>query len=67
MEVKIHKQGVKYKTDEERQKANRASKLKYSKKPWTCDKCKVTVKIGNKYRHLQSKRHKSDLKNKKYI
>ena len=46
-----------HETDEQRQKAINTSKLKYSKKPWTCDKCQVTIHIGNKYRHLHGKMH----------
>jgi len=58
MEVTVNKKGTKGKTDEERKELIKSSKLKYSAKPWTCNKCNVTIRIGNKYNHLKSKKHK---------
>ncbi len=49
--------GYKYKTDEERQKAKVENWKRFSYKPWTCDKCKVTILRGNKTNHLNSKKH----------
>ena len=53
----IHKQGKRYDTEKEKIKANQASKLRYSTKKWECKSCSITILLGNKWKHLKSKRH----------
>lgn len=43
--------------EEERRKARKAAKLRYAKKPWTCDTCKVTVNRSHKWDHERTKKH----------
>ena len=40
-----------------KEKARKVSKLKYAKKPKTCINCDITILIGNKTKHLKSKKH----------
>ena len=48
-----------YKHVNEKEKRERylASQLRYAAKPWTCTNCEVTIRIGNKTKHLKSKKH----------
>ena len=46
-----------YTNEEDRINARRKSKLKYSKKPWFCETCKITILVGHKSKHLKSKKH----------
>ena len=39
----------------------RANWLKYSEKPWTCDKCGIQIRLGNKTKHLNTKKHRNNL------
>ena len=50
MENPIHRQYVKYETEEDRRKGLLTAFLRYSSKPWTGDVC-------NKTRHLRSNKH----------
>ena len=47
----------KYQSDEERQKARREHKNNYAKKEYNCEICKVTILLGNKYKHQKTKKH----------
>lgn len=47
----------KYFTTEERIAACKRDKIKYSKKDYTCDICSCTIHLGNKWKHLKSKKH----------
>ena len=51
----------KYKSDDERIKANRAQKNKYSRKDWKCDTCGCKLQLGNKSNHLKSEKHEQNL------
>jgi ribosomal protein L37AE/L43A len=57
----IHKQGVVYETEEERRKGFLAALTRYSSKPWTCETCNITIRRGNKTKHLRSNHHKQSL------
>ena len=45
----------KYLTAEERLEAQRDNKNRYSKKPYSCPNCKVTIMLGNKWKHQTTK------------
>jgi len=47
----------KYNTDEERKEGFRQAQLRYTAKPWRCESCNVTIRLGNKTKHLRSKKH----------
>ena len=47
----------KYQTEEERVAAYKAQQNNYAKKIWKCDVCVVEMYLGNKTKHLQSKKH----------
>jgi len=52
-----HKQGQKYDSDEDRKEGFRLAQLRYTAKPWTCESCNLTIRLGNKTKHLRSKKH----------
>ena len=56
-----HKQGQKYDSDEDRKEGFRISQLRYSAKPWYCEICSKTMRLGNKTKHLRSKKHMDNL------
>jgi hypothetical protein len=47
----------KYKSDEERINAYKMQQNNYSMKDWKCVVCDCSIKIGNKTKHLKSKKH----------
>jgi hypothetical protein len=47
----------KYSSEEDRIKAYKAQQNKYSMKDWTCKTCDCTIRLGNKTKHLRSKKH----------
>ena len=47
----------KYQTDEDRIKGRRELQRKYTEKDWHCDVCGCTLRLGNKTKHLKSKKH----------
>ena len=53
---------IKYETDEERLAAIRHSKNNYSNKPFTCSQCGVTILLGNKHKHGNTKKHRRNVK-----
>ncbi len=57
MDNPIHRQGVMYETEEERRKGFLAALKRFSRKPWCCETCHVTILRGNKTKHLRSTRH----------
>ena len=57
MDKSKRKQYEFYTNEEDRINSLRKSKLKYSKKPWFCETCEVTVLRGHKSRHLKSQKH----------
>ena len=50
----------KYNTEEERIEAYKAQQNKYSMKDWKCDICQCIIKLGNKSKHLKSKKHRKN-------
>ena len=52
---------IKYETDKERLAAIRQSKNNYSIKPFTCSQCKVIIQLGNKHRHENTKKHRTNV------
>ena len=57
MDAKIHKQGKRYNTDAERRKGYLDAQLRYGKKEWICETCNIPMSIGNKWKHLKTKKH----------
>ena len=51
----------KYQTEEERTIAYKEQN-NYAAKPWTCEECKCTIRLGNKCQHLRSIKHKNNTK-----
>jgi hypothetical protein len=47
----------KYETEEEKKEAYKEQQNIYAAKPWTCSKCKCTIRLGNKCKHLRSIKH----------
>ena len=47
---------IKYETVEERLAAIRQSKNNYSNKPFFCSHCGVTILLGNKHKHKNTKK-----------
>jgi hypothetical protein len=47
----------KYKSTDERIRAQRAQQNKYSRKEWECDICCCKVQLGNKSNHFKSEKH----------
>ena len=47
----------KYTTAEKRLVAQREQKNTYSKKPYCCPNCKVTIMLGNKWKPQRTKKH----------
>ena len=47
----------KYGSTDEKIKANRAQKNKYSRKDWECDVCSCKLQLGNKSNHFKSIKH----------
>jgi hypothetical protein len=47
----------KYNSNEERIRAAKEQKNKYSMKEWECIICDCVVKLGNKSNHLKTKKH----------
>ena len=60
-EFRPHKQGERYKTEEERRKGRVLASHKYSTKKYWCDKCKKELSYNNKSTHEKSKIHQSNL------
>ena len=52
---------IKYETDEERLAAIRHSKNNYSNKPFTCSHCCVTILLGNKHKHRNTRKHRENV------
>jgi phosphopantetheinyl transferase (holo-ACP synthase) len=52
----------KYQTEEERKIAHKEQQNKYAAKAWTCKECKCTIRLGNKWQHLKSIKHKNNTK-----
>ena len=52
---------IKYETEEERLAAIRQSKNNYSNKPFTCSHCGVTIPLGNKHKHKNTKKHRRNI------
>ena len=52
---------LKYTNAEERLVAQREQKNRYSKKPYCCPNCKVTIMLGNKWKHQKTKKHKRSI------
>ena len=49
---------IKYETDEERLAAIRHSKNNYPNKPFTSSHCGVTILLGNKHKHGNTRKHR---------
>ena len=49
---------IKYETEEKHLAAIRQSKNNYSIKPLTCSHCSVTILLGNKHKHKNTKKHR---------
>ena len=47
-------------TEEERGQRKRANWSKYSNKPWSCDVCNIQIRLGNKSKHLKTKKHQTN-------
>ena len=47
----------KYSSEEERKKAYRKQQNSYAMKDWKCDVCDIVIKLGNKTKHLNTKKH----------
>jgi len=58
----IHKQGVAYKTEEERRKGYLEAQKRHANKPWICSHCDVTILKGNKTNHLKSIKHRFNIR-----
>ena len=52
---------IKYETEEERLAAKRQSKNNYSNKPFTCSNCRVTILLGNKHKHKNTRKHRGSV------
>ena len=52
---------LKYATAEERLLAQREQKNRYSKKQYCCPNCKVTIMLGNKWKHRRTKKHNKSI------
>ena len=50
---------IKYETKEERLAALRRSKNNYLNKPFTCSHCSVTILLGNKHKHTNTKEQRT--------
>ena len=48
---------MKYQTEEERTRAYKLQQNNYAKKDWKCDACDCVIRIGNRTKHLRSKKH----------
>ena len=46
----------KYKSTDERIRAQRAQQNKYSRKEWECDTCSCKVQLGNKSNYFKSEK-----------
>ena len=57
-----HKQGDRYDTEEERRFGNLIATRKCSAKPWSCDICKVTIRLGSRSNHQKSIYHERNLR-----
>ena len=57
MKDQVYKQGERCVTEKEKLERYLASQLRHATKPWTCTNCGVTIQIGNKTKHLKSKKH----------
>jgi ribosomal protein L37AE/L43A len=51
----------KYKSDDERIKAQRAQQNSYSRKVWECDVCGSKLQLGNKSNHFKSEKHEKNV------
>ena len=61
MKDQVYKRGERCSNEKEKQERYLASQLRYATKPWTCTNCDVTILIGNKTKHLKSKKHLKSL------
>ena len=52
---------IKYESEEERLAAIRQSKNNYSNKSFTCSRCGVTILLGNKHKHENTKKHRTNV------
>ena len=52
---------IEYETDEERLAAIRHSKNNYSNKPLFCSHCGVTILLGNKHKHRNTRKHQRNV------
>jgi ribosomal protein L37AE/L43A len=57
MKDQVHKQGERCSNEKEKRERYLAAQLRYATKPWTCTNCNITILIGNKTKHLKSKKH----------
>jgi hypothetical protein len=57
MKDQVYKQGVRCRNEKEKRERYLASQQRYTSKPWTCTNCDITIRIGNKTKHLKSKKH----------
>ena len=60
-EFKPHRQGQKYKTEEDRRRGRSLAQHKYSTKRYYCNICNIGVTCGNKLNHEKTKNHQSKL------
>ena len=51
----------KYQTEAERIKAYKEQQNNYAAKEWFCSICNCTIRLGNKTKHLKSKKHKNNI------
>ena len=56
MHEKVYKQGKRCCSENEKRERYLASHLRYGTKPWSCD-CGVTILLGNKTKHLKTRKH----------
>jgi len=60
-EFKPHRQGQKYKTEEDRRRGRLNALHKYNTKKYHCDVCNTTLCCIRKLQHEKSKKHQSNL------
>lgn len=59
---KSHKQGQKYKTEEEKRKGRLEALHKYNTKKYHCLVCDTLLNIAQKPRHEKTKKHQLNMK-----
>lgn len=62
MSNKCPARGVRYDNDEDKMEGRKKAYSKYSSIYWTCDLCNTAVRNGNKSRHMETKKHKNNVK-----